>query len=157
MKKMSAASETAIRRSDMISCTLCYDAPCSKRCEAMDPAALLRSIWFRNEEMAALRLPDENPCLHCAAPCEEACVRPHEVPIRALMTRLHDRIRPQLDIPVPEGEERLRTRICGIPVESPFLLSSSVVASTYDMCARAFEAGWAITPGRKRVRLQKTE
>ncbi|MBQ6866655.1 MAG: NAD-dependent dihydropyrimidine dehydrogenase subunit PreA, partial [Clostridia bacterium] len=33
--------------------------------------------------------------------------------------------------------------LCGIPLESPFLLSSSVVASTYDMCARAFEAGWA--------------
>ena len=29
------------------------------------------------------------------------------------------------------------------PCENPFLLSSSVVASTYDMCARAFEAGWA--------------
>ena len=26
---------------------------------------------------------------------------------------------------------------------SDILLSSSVVASTYDMCARAFEAGWA--------------
>ena len=33
--------------------------------------------------------------------------------------------------------------LCGIPLENPFLLSSSVVASTYDMCARAFEAGWA--------------
>ena len=33
--------------------------------------------------------------------------------------------------------------LCGIEIENPFLLSSSVVASTYDMCARAFEAGWA--------------
>ena len=32
---------------------------------------------------------------------------------------------------------------CGVPLENPFLLSFSVVASTYDMCARAFEAGWA--------------
>jgi dihydropyrimidine dehydrogenase (NAD+) subunit PreA len=37
------------------------------------------------------------------------------------------------------------------------LLSSSVVASTYDMCARAFEAGWAgvafktICSSRKRI------
>jgi len=30
-----------------------------------------------------------------------------------------------------------------VPLENPFLLSSSVVGSTYDMCARAFEAGWA--------------
>jgi dihydropyrimidine dehydrogenase (NAD+) subunit PreA len=33
--------------------------------------------------------------------------------------------------------------MCGVPLENPFLLSSSVVGSTYDMCARAFEAGWA--------------
>ena len=38
---------------------------------------------------------------------------------------------------------RLKCDLCGIPLENPFLLSSSVVASTYDMCARAFEAGWA--------------
>ena len=28
-------------------------------------------------------------------------------------------------------------------LENPFLLSSSVVGSTYDMCRRAFEEGWA--------------
>jgi dihydropyrimidine dehydrogenase (NAD+) subunit PreA len=33
--------------------------------------------------------------------------------------------------------------ICGVRLENPFLLSSSVVASSYDMCRRAFEAGWA--------------
>ena len=59
------------------------------------------------------------------------------------MTRLHDEVKQQLDIPMPADEERLRTDFCGIPLENPFLLSSSVVASTYDMCARAFEAGWA--------------
>ena len=42
-----------------------------------------------------------------------------------------------------EDETALETDICGVRLENPFLLSSSVVASTYDMCARAFEAGWA--------------
>jgi dihydropyrimidine dehydrogenase (NAD+) subunit PreA len=37
----------------------------------------------------------------------------------------------------------LSTEICGIRLENPFMLSSSVVGSTYDMCRRAFEAGWA--------------
>ena len=46
-------------------------------------------------------------------------------------------------IQLPADEARLKTDLCGIPLENPFLLSSSVVASTYDMCARAFEAGWA--------------
>ena len=33
-----------IYRSDMISCVLCYDAPCSKVCGKIDPAGLLRSL-----------------------------------------------------------------------------------------------------------------
>ncbi|MBR3151145.1 MAG: NAD-dependent dihydropyrimidine dehydrogenase subunit PreA [Erysipelotrichaceae bacterium] len=45
--------------------------------------------------------------------------------------------------PVQIDESVLRTDFCGIPLENPFLLSSSCVSSTYDMCARAFEAGWA--------------
>ena len=135
--------EKKLFRSDMVRCVLCKDAPCTKACGKIDPARILRSIWFDNELRAADDLPAENPCVQCSAPCEDACVRPHEVPVRALMTRLHDQVKPQLEIPYPMTEERLRTELCGIPLENPFFLSSSVVASTYDMCARAFEAGWA--------------
>ena len=135
--------EKKLFRSDMVRCVLCKDAPCTKACGKIDPARILRSIWFDNELRAADDLPAENPCVQCSAPCEDACVRPHEVPVRALMTRLHDQVKPQLEIPYPLTEERLRTELCGIPLENPFFLSSSVVASTYDMCARAFEAGWA--------------
>ena len=135
--------ERVLYRSDMLKCAICHDAPCSKACEKIDPAGLLRSIWFDDEHAAAARFPDENPCADCSAPCEAACVRPHEVPIRALLGRLHKEVKPDLETTAPEDESRLRTEICGIPLENPFLLSSSVVASTYDMCARAFEAGWA--------------
>ena len=130
-------------RSDMISCVLCHDAPCTQVCGRIDPGKNLRSIWFDNESAAAAGFPEENPCVNCMAPCEEVCVRPHQVPVRKLMTRLHDEVKPELEIPAPEDGERLRTELCGIPLENPFLLSSSVVASTFDMCARAFEAGWA--------------
>ena len=135
--------EQTIPRRDMIACALCHDGPCSKACPELDAAALLRSVWFDDEKAAAARLPQQNPCLHCPAPCESACVRPHEVPIRELVTRLFDRVKPELEVPLPAGEDRLRAELCGIPLENPFLLSSSVVASTYDMCARSFEAGWA--------------
>lgn len=135
--------ERNIMRSDMIRCALCHDAPCSAVCKACDPATLLRSIWFDNEKVAALRFPPSNPCIGCDALCETACVRSGEVPIRSLLTRLHDEVRPFLDEPLPKDESILRTELCGIPLENPFFLSSSVVASTYDMCARAFEAGWA--------------
>ena len=135
--------EKQLYRSDMIGCALCADAPCSKACGKLDCAALLRSIWFDDEKSAASRFPEANPCAGCPAPCEAACVRAHEVPVRALMTRLHGAVKPGLEIPAPEDESRLRTQLCGVPLENPFLLSSSVVGSTYDMCARAFEAGWA--------------
>lgn len=130
-------------RSDMLKCALCYDAPCTSACRVMDPAKILRHIWFDNEKYAAARLPEMNPCIMCTGRCEDACVRPSQIPVKEIVTRLYDEVKPELEIPLPEDEERLRTDICGIPLENPFLLSSSVVASTYDMCARAFEAGWA--------------
>ena len=136
-------AQRQIQRSDMLRCALCYDAPCSAACRQCDPAALLRSIWFDDERVAALRLPAIHPCIDCDASCEAACVRPREVPIKDLLTRLHKTVRPFLEEPLPEDEAILRTELCGVPLENPFLLSSSVVASTYDMCARAFEAGWA--------------
>lgn len=135
--------QSLISRLDMIRCTLCADAPCDKACPQVKPAGLLRSIWFQNEQTAALRLPEHNPCVLCPAPCELACVRPMAVPVKELVNRLYVEVRPECDTPLPEDEERLRCDLCGIPLENPFLLSSSVVASTYDMCARAFEAGWA--------------
>ena len=132
-----------ITRSELLRCTLCKDAPCTAACGALDPARILRRLWFDDEKTAAACFPDANPCAACAAPCEDACVRPHQVPIQALFTRVHEEVKPHLEIGLPEDERRLQTALCGIPLESPFLLSSSVVASSYDMCARAFEAGWA--------------
>ena len=136
-------NEPLIRRTEMTGCALCLDAPCSKACPSLQPSDLLCSIWFENEQGAALKLPDENACRGCDAPCEKACVRPGKVEIRQLITKLHDTVKPQAETPLPTDEERLRCDICGKELENPFLLSSSVVASTYDMCARAFEAGWA--------------
>ena len=137
------SNNSGISRSDMIRCALCGDAPCAAACSRFDPARLLRGIWLDNSKCAAASLPDDNPCLNCEAPCEAACVRPGEVPIRKLMLRLHDEVLPELEIAPPTDESLLECNLCGVPLENPFLLSSSVVASTYDMCARAFEAGWA--------------
>ena len=60
-----------------------------------------------------------------------------------MINRLYYQVKPECETALPETEDRLKCDLCGIPLENPFLLSSSVVASTYDMCARAFEAGWA--------------
>ena len=135
-------TQARIPRSDMIRCALCADAPCDAACGKLKPSGLLRSIWFLNEQRACLALPKENPCLTCGAPCERACVRAGEVHIHDLMNRLYYQVSQDVETPLPQDENRLRSELCGIPLENPFLLSSSVVASTYDMCARAFEAGW---------------
>ena len=119
-----------IYRSDMIRCVLCEDAPCSAVCGKTDPAALLRSIWFGNEKNAAASLSGEDTCGRCPAPCEEACVRMGEVPIRKLMVRLRKEVLPELEITPDRDDSILRTDICGVSLENPFLLSSSVVSST---------------------------
>ncbi len=136
-------NEPMIRRLDMIHCLLCGNAPCDSACAKLDPSSLLRSIWLRNEQGAVSRLPQDNPCTDCTALCERTCVRSGQVPIRSLINRLYWQVKPEVETPVPSDEHRLRSELCGIPLENPFLLASSVVASTYDMCARAFEAGWA--------------
>ena len=134
-----------ITRKDMINCSLCHDAPCGKACEKMRPDRALRSIWFDNEKVAAVRLPEENPCENCVVPCEEQCVHSGKVPVKEIMMRLCE-IRRETENCHRVSQNTsaiLQTDICGIPLENPFLLSSSVVSSSYDMCARAFEAGWA--------------
>ena len=132
-----------INRREMIHCMLCDDAPCTVSCGKLKTDSLLRSIWFGNEKVAAARLPEMNPCADCDARCEKACLNAPKVEIRKIISRLYDEVKPELEVGLSDNEDKLKTDICGIPLENPFLLSSSVVASTYDMCARAFEAGFA--------------
>lgn len=83
--------------------------------------------------------------MDCDGPCEQACVLSSEnvpVRIREIFMEFHRDVETILPKHVIE-EVDLSCDICGVKLENPFLLSSSVVASSLDMCRRAFTAGWA--------------
>ena len=118
-------------------CLLCNNARCTQACGEIDPARIIRSLYFDNEEGAVNRLQGKSPCTDCDGRCEKVC--PVNVNIKEIISSLKADERETTE----PDYECLKTDFCGIPLENPFLLSSSVVASNYDMCARAFEAGWA--------------
>ena len=130
-------------KSEVSKCMLCLDPPCTKACpQHADVGGILKSLYFRNYIGAARKL--DCDCTYCNAPCVRACLHNDPklpVDIQEIFMQV------KRDAPIlPESvidQVDLSTDICGIKLENPFLLSSSVVASSYDMCRRAFEAGWA--------------
>lgn len=121
-------------RNEAERCLLCTDAPCTAACPAgQDPARMLRAVRFDRENGAGAYA-DAALCENCAAPCERACIHYDEpIRIRALARTL----------PAPVGGAvDLGIDFCGVHCENPFFLSSSVVASGYEMCAKALKMGW---------------
>lgn len=122
-------------------CLLCHNAPCSKACpKGIAVSDVIRSVRFDNETGAAKKLSGVNPCENCSVPCLEACNR--------------DKIDRPVDIPgvmsiissktvMDSQKVDLSIESLGVHFENPFLLSSSVVGSNYEMVAKAFEMGWA--------------
>ena len=143
--------------SELNRCLLCDEAPCTKACCKHLPVGdILRSIYFRNG-MGALDKAAGERCTDCDAPCESACVlgrKSFPVRIKSIVTSLYEGAKATVDCGVV-SEDQLRgafsmkeqpditADLCGVKLQNPFLLSSSVVASNYEMCAKAFRAGWA--------------
>lgn len=123
----------------IIQCLLCKDAPCDVFCKnSINPSNIIRSLKFHNYEGATIRL--NNSCLECDAPCEKACLLEDNVKIKDILS-FYINEKKNLDSQYKKVD--ISTDFCGFKLENPFLLSSSVVASSYLMCKRAFEAGWA--------------
>ena len=128
-------------------CLLCQEAFCSKACVKELPVSdIVRSVRFENEAGAAGKIAsitDKNVCKGCSAPCMEACTRAkidHPVDIKAVISG----VRPLSgNILKTDVITDLSVEMCGVRFENPFLLSSSVVGSNYEMVAKAFEMGWA--------------
>lgn len=123
-------------------CLLCHDAPCAKACPgAVETDRIVRCLRFGNAAGAVRRLKNRAVCAACSAPCMEACRRgkidkPIDIPGILRDMEVYDAGR-------PEEEVDLSIDFCGVRCENPFLLSSSVVGSNYEMVAKAFDLGWA--------------
>ena len=124
-------------RQEAARCLLCHSAPCSAACpKNADPFRLVKAVRFENTQNASGFL-DASACEKCEAPCVKACIH-YDFPIRIKEMALF------CPVPKPEtGEVDLATEFCGVKCENPFFLSSSVVASNYEMCANALNMGWA--------------
>ncbi len=157
MKDNKMPAYPLVDMSELNRCLLCSDAPCTKQCPKGFPVGdVLRSVYFRNG-LGALEKTGGVQCLDCDAPCEKACLlgkKSFPVRIKAIMGALYESAKNTVDSGIV-SEEQIRgaflvpeepditADICGVKLENPFLLSSSVVASSYEMCAKAFRAGWA--------------
>ncbi len=129
--------------SEASQCLLCQDPSCSAACDkGVDCGRILRALNFRNLEGAA-RLYGSDSCAACSSPeCEKACTRAaldRPVAICRTMRELSKEKAPEK---AADAEKMLETEFCGIKIRNPFLLSSSVVSSNYEMVARAFDMGW---------------
>ena len=135
------------------SCLLCSGKNCSAACKkGVDAAKILYSLRFENNCGACSTARKNTACLSCSSKeCELACLKgkitrpvPIQKTVSALLSLPEDS--PELkDGSVNENYDEifLDTLFCGVRCENPFFLSSSVVASNYEMIAKAFDEGWA--------------
>lgn len=122
-------------REEATRCLLCFDAPCSQVCPNGDPARAIRAIRFDNLQHAGRWVAQCTDSELQAA--EEACIH-YDRPIR-----IRELVHALADAPVSElSLPSLAIDFCGIHCENPFFLASSAVSTSYEMVARAFEAGW---------------
>lgn len=117
-------------------CLLCIDAPCTKVCDKFNnPSAMLFSLRFENYGVNDVFTPSK--CVNCDAKCEKACIH-YDLPIRIKETAA---VIEKWNL--EKNTANLECTFMGIKCENPFFLSSSIVASNYEMCKKALEMGWA--------------
>ena len=123
-------------RDESARCLLCANAKCTNACpKHFDPARMIRAVRFDNAQCAS-KYVSTDICAKCDGKCERECIHPD------FSIRIRDIAAALSDCEYTDGVS-LEIDFMGIKCENPFFLSSSIVAGNYDMCANAFQMGWA--------------
>ena len=141
---------TTILREEVSSCLLCDKCACTAACShGFDCGRMLRAARFENNAKAAA-MALTAPCVECEDhACMEACNKGKmDRPIR--IPQVAEALAGLAEEPsflhecsvVRKSKPSLEIDFMGVHFENPFCLSSSVVASDYDMIAKAFRMGW---------------
>ena len=123
-------------KSEVHKCALCFNAPCKKIYKNIDPERIIRAIKFENIKGARTLIDDVNNCHDKNNNCSDKC------PLNIDIDMILDNLIKNTSKVENFNNIDISTKICGVKLENPFMLSSSIVGSTYEMCKRAFEQGW---------------
>ena len=137
IEKNEIIREKLSNKMEIHKCVLCHNAPCKKMYKNIDPERIIRAVKFKNKKGARNLIGNKEACFEKNADCSESC--PLDVDIDLILRNIID------ETDTIEGLENIdiSTEICGVKLENPFILSSSIITSRYEMCKRAFEQGWA--------------
>ena len=133
--------EKRILKAEAGKCLLCHEAPCDKACtKGVEVSRIVRAVRFKNRAGAEKRVPALALCENCEGYCMKACNRAKidkAVDFKSIVGVL------QNNGTKDSSGIDLSIESLGVKFENPFLLSSSVVGSNYEMVAKAFDMGWA--------------
>lgn len=115
-------------------CLLCYEGDCSKLYKNIDAERIIQAIKFDNIKGARYLINDN--CFE-KNNCDFNC--PINLDIDNILKDLIENVEKIDNI----DDIDLSTEVCGVKLENPFMLSSSIIGSRYEMIKRAFEYGWA--------------
>ena len=130
-------------RDEVSRCLLCHQAGCSAACEkGVDISKAIFSARFENYAKAKEIV--ESNCLKCNAECMKACKRAAiDSPVNIALIKDALIESENIETKGATDEIDLSIEFCNVKFESPFILSSSVVACGYEMIKKAFDMGWA--------------
>ena len=131
-EKLDRIKEELDFKMEIHKCTLCHNANCNKMYKNVDPERIIRAIKLDNIK-GARTLISEN---YFEKNEENLC--PLSIDIDLILKNLLKE-----DLVSDFDNIDISTEICKVKLENPFILSSSIVGSTYDQIKRAFDQGWA--------------